>query len=547
MDDLRVRQSLDHSLFPRRLSERQGDSTLAPSEGEHQRGEVGARIIFALLSGHRLLAACDEAVRQGNLRLATLLAQVGGDPGCREEVKGQVDAWKEVRGSQGERWAWIGGVDRQRLWSLLSGNVGVYTSLDRETGSLEKKAWVGEGLDWKRLFGLHLWFSGKEDEGIEEVVAQYDRMMLQVPSGLSHAVPWYQQGEVADGRNEGTRDVLYHLLRLYCQRDTYPLGELLEPRSYGPSPLDYRLGWQLSLLLESLGYWQGESRSRQVRLTENLAWELECLDLWEWAIYVLSWLENKSSRERAIKELLARHSDELGQASPKEIFLKERLQIPMVWAWEAKAIQARWEGDIEGEIDWLIRAGKWKEAHDKLIHDLAAGWILEGRLGKLKAQLEAIRVGLHVGNRTIPLGEEDDTMGEEGKETKSFWQTGGCIFLEFITLTESFPMIHRVWKASGDIPTPQGPVEGPVKEFIIRMRALLVVLGKMAERTGGRGGWQSDIPTMGFIAGFYVHKEGEEGPGEEDEGDLAWQVCLANMARQLTKMMSELGMKEVSV
>ncbi|RKP13218.1 nuclear protein 96-domain-containing protein [Piptocephalis cylindrospora] len=542
MDDLKVRQSLGQPLPSRRQTEDQGNVSLDPSEGEHQRGEVGARIIFALLSGNRVVAACDEAARQGNLRLATLLAQVGGGSGCQEEVRGQVEAWRKTRDGQGERWAWIGGADRQRLWSLLGGNVGAYTSLDRGTGRVEQEGWVGEGLDWKRLLGLLLWYTGNDDAGIEDVVKQLDGMLRENVPGMTRAVPWYEQGTVASKNSQGdASDILYHILQLYGRQGSYPLEELLQPRNYGPSPLDYRLGWQLSHLMGPLGHWKDGEDLGGTRLTEDLAWELECLGLWEWAIYALSWLKDRTIRERTIRDLLSRHSDELGHAGAKEMFLKEKLRIPMTWAWEAKATRARWEGAVEEEVDWLIRAGQWKEAHDKIIHDLAADWILEGRLDKLKAQLEAIRVGLHV--RDGPGGpkmKDDEEMGEGGG-TKAYWETGGWIFLEFVSLSESFRQVHGTWKKQGAALNPQRGVEGPVKDFAVRIKTLLVALGKMAEGADTRREWQSEVPVMGFPEGINGPRDQED---VEEQDDLAWQVCLAKMARQLTRMMTELGVEE---
>jgi len=65
---------------------------------------------------------------------------------------------------------------------------------------------------------------------------------LQDPSVSSHVVqplPVYRTGLASDKLTE-LYDICYHLLQLYCDR-SYDLGQLVNPATFTPCVLDYRL------------------------------------------------------------------------------------------------------------------------------------------------------------------------------------------------------------------------------------------------------------------------------------------------------------------
>ena len=62
----------------------------------------------------------------------------------------------------------------------------------------------------------------------------------------------------------------------------------------------------------------------------------------------------------------------------KEKFIEDKLLIPVTWIHEAKALRAKYEGLVKEQAFHLLKAKRWQSAHDIIINDLAADYILEG-------------------------------------------------------------------------------------------------------------------------------------------------------------------------
>lgn len=307
---------------------------------------ASAKRILALLSGHQIESACDSALESSNLRLATLLAQLGPDAlatddRVRADVAEQLRKWREYRIDP-----FIDDAYR-RVLELVSGNLGI--SQGREDpdpkGDRVRELHVLEGLGWKRAVAMGLWYAAPNgvatvagaDAGLAEVVERYERayeadrrVATPAPAYLSasasaspSSLPW-----PPSPASTTPLDPAFHLLKLFAS-PTHALESALEPRNFGPSPLDYRLPWHLYLLLSRVlqrrdwedrleveeldaegddammgrGAGRGEQEDATAavkregnsvtadRVTEAYAAQLEAMGEWHWAAFVLLHLE----------------------------------------------------------------------------------------------------------------------------------------------------------------------------------------------------------------------------------------------------------------
>lgn len=268
-------------------------------------GSDGAKRVFVLLSGHQVERACDAAVEGKDLRLATLVAQAGGDDDFREDVFLQLAKWREYRVD-----AHIGN-EYRRVYELLCGNVGRSEGIakgDKVDGADELH--VAEGLDWKRAFGLHLWY-GTFQASLASVVDRYEDATTD--QEVANPLPAYlEKPETAPAYSttwssspDAPVDPLFQLIKIFTD-PAHPLELALLPRNFGPSPIDYRLPWHLYILFSRVLRTRdfedrvevGEveegvegNSPRADMVTESYATQLELQGLWQWAVFVLLHLE----------------------------------------------------------------------------------------------------------------------------------------------------------------------------------------------------------------------------------------------------------------
>jgi nuclear pore complex protein Nup98-Nup96 len=213
-----------------------------------------AAVAFIHLTGNQIEKAAAAVMDGGYLKLATLISQAGGDFDFREDLMEQLKIWKD------ERIDVHINEDVRKVYTLLAGIVdGVVEG--SKSGGLEKCSDVDvvKGLDWKRVFGLHLWFSEPVDLPIAHVFQAYDRL---VKDGSQRQVagptPWYAEQSSSSHASSISRwklsppipspDGLFSLIRLHAE-PTCSLSQILNPLSFSPSPADYSLAWHLYIIL----------------------------------------------------------------------------------------------------------------------------------------------------------------------------------------------------------------------------------------------------------------------------------------------------------
>ncbi|PWN50551.1 hypothetical protein IE53DRAFT_362282 [Violaceomyces palustris] len=431
--------------------------TVETEARSHVAASRKAALVFSYLSGNQVERACQAALEGGDLRLATLISQAGGDEETKADISEQLLIWRQE------------GVDahidkdHRRIYELLSGNVtlskGTESRTTRDPIDQVQDLQIPAGLDWKRAFGLHLWYGLSHEASLNASFERYEQV-VGGPGGTAPPLPFYREGGqlgalrlkqlVQSGGYE--RDALFEIIKLYAQ----PMHELetaLNPCGFGPSNADLRLPWHLYDLLSrvlrqrdfqdrtdlgldaaadpmeletsSQGQVDAVAEGNSARadgLCSGYANQLELQGLWKWSIFILLHLELTSSRSKAIKELLARKVNRIdGEA---EAFLVETLQIPREWIFEARAYEARKRDDRFQEFGLLLKAKLYVQAHEVASKYLAPEAILRGD--------HDLVLSLFSPFYTEVLDQDEDLPG---------WKQGGQVYVDYVAAIRDLPKL----------------------------------------------------------------------------------------------------------
>ncbi|OBZ67690.1 Nuclear pore complex protein Nup98-Nup96, partial [Grifola frondosa] len=355
-----------------------------------------AATLFTLLSGYQIEKACEVAMDSGNVKIASLISQCPGDAEFREDLRHQLTLWREQRIDVHMN------ENARKIYALLAGIVDI---LEGSNGAGIEECpdlLLAQRLDWKRAFGLHLWFGEPIDAPIAQAFDSYDRLSKRWDSGVAPPRPWYAKGH----SSAEPPDALYSLIKLFTD-PTCSLSTILSPKSFSASPLDYRLPWHLYIILsrclrirdladreappatdeepdEEEPSVEGHSPSADL-LANSYASQLEQAGMIQEAVFVLLHIEGSAGRKMAIKELLTRCAAQLDDWVTRG--LVGSLKIPISWLNEAKvqyferfvrpgltssqAIHSLDKGDVYGAYKSYLAAGLYGAAHDLAVLELA--------------------------------------------------------------------------------------------------------------------------------------------------------------------------------
>ncbi|CAL1699287.1 unnamed protein product [Somion occarium] len=372
-------------------------SAVASSVDSDVRGRAAedwAATVYAFLTGNQLDKACDAAIDAGNVKLATLLSQVPGDQEFREDLRMQLALWQEQRID-----AHID-VNVRRIYALLAGVVDI---LEGSKGTGPERCpdlSLAADLDWKRAFGLHLWFGQRMDTPIADAFTSYCRASEDTSTNTSQPIPWYRESSASDEseflwklpQDSHPPDALFSLIRLFSE-PSCSLSDILTPLSFSSSPVDYRLPWHLYIVLsrclrvrdfadrgepvvdslpndetDNEPRVEGHSPSADL-LANSYAHQLEKVGLIQEAVFVLLHIEGSAGRRRAIKDLLSRSASRLDDYMTRG--LVGSLKIPLTWVNEAKATYALSEGAVYRAYELYLSAEMYNAAHNIAVLELA--------------------------------------------------------------------------------------------------------------------------------------------------------------------------------
>ncbi|KAF9924767.1 hypothetical protein FBU30_005317 [Linnemannia zychae] len=346
--------------------------------------------VFTLLANNKRQKAAVAAVQAKDVRLATLISQSGRGSRPLAGVEDQLALYKKAGVELTIP------IDYLKAYALLCGALTVNVAPKNAS-----QQYVTDNLDWRRTFGLHLWYSNTPGVNLAEAVDAYVLSMSTNPS-VAKPSPWYQKSR--KDPNPEHYDVLFQLIALL----TIPsksLEDTLHPLGISPSALDYRMSWLFYLVLTKSLHISGfRSPASHSKICGDFIFQLENLGLWEWAVFVALHLETAAARETTIRHLLERNvqldysafipnileSEEAAEERKKVEFVTQTLLVPEEWVWAAKAIRAKYEGSEIQEVDGLLKGGEIQQGHRLIVTKLAPEYILNNNLTALSHLLAMV-------------------------------------------------------------------------------------------------------------------------------------------------------------
>lgn len=371
----------------------------------------------ACLAGHRVAEACKYLVDSRNFRLGTLVALIGTSDAAKKDMREQLKSWQNSRMLSEFPEA------IRTIYELLSGNVGVCEGIKGVPAEDRIESFVISskfGLDWKQAFGLRLWYAIATHDNLSAAVRLFKTDIEQDKE--SNPAPWFVDQGIqplwSDEDADSRQDLLWGLLQLYADEQA-DLEAVLRPENSQLSPLDMRLSWQLGLALSGTGkvsYGQNGSEKADA-ITVAYASQLTSVGEWLEAVFVLLHLSASDARARAIQEHLCRHASLIGpESGDAYVTLTQKFHVPASWVWEAKALYMRSvKKDASGEVECLLRAGSFAEAHRVLVQQVAPRAIVERDYVLLSSLLSQF---------------------EGRQDTISGWSSGGEIYSYFLDLLQ---------------------------------------------------------------------------------------------------------------
>lgn len=228
------------------------------------------------MTGHQINEACTKASEGGYFKLATLISQAGGDDLFKQDIQSQLEIWKSEKlapsANNNLASTHIGLVGRGvwRIYNLLAGLVGQ----DEERGRPEDD--ICADLDWKRVFGLCLWYGSSVDASVSDVVNTYEGMILrnsrvascgiarpiprwaiekkkkesQLPSSGPSRLGLFHSSSSTMSSEDLPEDPLYALIKLHAD-PALSLSKALNPYSFSPAGVDLGIVmcWHLYIIL----------------------------------------------------------------------------------------------------------------------------------------------------------------------------------------------------------------------------------------------------------------------------------------------------------
>eukprot|EP00940_MAST-03C_sp_MAST-3C-sp2_P001457 g1457.t1 len=404
------------------------ESSSVENKGEHKADadEKISLLVSHLMSGN-VEGAFKAAVDEGNLRLASLVSQVGGDERTKTLLNRQIQIWLKL------------GSDRFidasifQAYALLAGN----------------RMRAPSASTWKQALLLEFLYFHAPNSTIGEVVADYVGRVENVtemtklppppvPRYLEKSLP---SSAARDASREGIRSTEWHLLRFFCERGrSMSLIGALKSWSHVSDPLERTISWHLLRalmpVLPEVGCGTDDDCELGLvfsRLRRDFIAQLEAEGLWEWAVFVALHSSSNCGRENVAKDIISRNTPALSRETsvshPLEWFSTRfrgaiqffaRVKIPSLWCNEAAAWRSKYDGHVSGLMTFLPEIRRWRESHDVLMDRIMVHCTVTGQ--------ESDQVSLF---RFLAMHEEH--MGDD-----LLWEAEGNVVLTFFRLATEY-------------------------------------------------------------------------------------------------------------
>ncbi|CCH40550.1 Nucleoporin [Wickerhamomyces ciferrii] len=323
--------------------------------------------IFLHLVIFDISSAAKLAINTSNPYLSVLISLLGSnDPNVKFSAAKQIEEWKK----------------NAVLQTIPKGILKIYYLLKGDVLTKDPIAKLSEGLSWKARLGLSL-FYGDTNESIATSITTF---VASSPSDI-----------------KGEDEIYFNLLKLFVHKtnDKYPISSIIS--ALKPSKtLDVRFQWYIYEILirstEQLNFKRSVEFGDQLVLL--FAEQLQAVELWEEALFVLAHLNNDYAAEHHVKSLLTRKIEVFN----KDTFLIERLvdqlRVPKSLISEANALYNRYIGNHWDEASFLLDAGKYEDAHSTIVSNVAPLAVINNgpQLEKLGELIRRFPKSKHISN-----------------------------------------------------------------------------------------------------------------------------------------------------
>jgi len=432
---------------------------------------------IAHLSCNSIADACHVLLEGLDLRLATMIAQIGGDAAMRRDMTSQIEEWRrlDVLAEMDE--------SIRALYELISGNCALSEGkigAGRENRASSFKIGSHFKLDWRRAFGLRLWYGTMHDEPIELAVAQFADALRDGKEDVK-PVPWFIEQKLDMGWNDPEKecreDVLWGILKLYASSKLdlpANIEEVLAPENVSGHPLNARLSFLLFQVFKSRWDDPDEDEERIVpmptirdsddarssflsstastaesdiqaeeplielgdKLTLTYAASLHTPEHWTTAVWAYTHLSNSTMRAHYIRSLLNQfsHTYNLAESDTTFKYLAGPLQVPLTWMHAAAALEAKIKGDVLHQATHLIKASELEEAHEVLCRKVGPNSVISRDYDALRELLGGF-LGTPPSSPTSELSHASHAFSKK-KEPVPGWSQGGQIYFDYVELLD---------------------------------------------------------------------------------------------------------------
>jgi len=262
--------------------------------------------------------------------------------------------------------------------------------------------------DWKRQFGMCLWYDCSKESSLRNVFysLKEDEYKSLQPKYLRES-------------NTSIKDICYNLLGTYSNISKYPLEDILDPKGYTADHMEYKVVWLVYYMLRVLfsskelrcgkdlveirAGWK-ENKLFGMRLTNKVAEELELLGYWHWAVLVYLLSKDIYQPKVILKQvelIISRNAQSLNNSVQ---LLIDVLKVPCSIINRAKGLYFMNEKKWTEAIRYLEEAGEWSLTHKILWEHIAPGFISsKGKISAIAiAAMKDLLSTLYEHRREIP-------------------------------------------------------------------------------------------------------------------------------------------------
>ncbi|KAJ8950741.1 hypothetical protein NQ318_011234 [Aromia moschata] len=349
--------------------------------------------IFNQLTVFKITEAANLAIDNRFPNLALLISQLSLTNRTKLFLQEQIEMWHTsmvLNHMSG---------DIKKIYLLLSGT------------PIKEDINIFESIDWKRALGMHLWYVCDAGVPIEIAIELYEKA-FEEQSYAEAPYPPYRNSYIEDA----SFDVLYHMLLLYRSR-IHRLSSALNPATHTDNLLDYRLSWLLLQLFLSLDVGLIES-SEKTKLCTSFSNQLESLGKWEWAIFVLLYLDDNDLKKNLVTGILDRNLSPENDKQTLDIQddLVNKMHVPATWIHSVKGEKLLLLERYFPAFNHLSHACEYYKANNLLMDHLIPTLFINEQYDLIRTLIDAIK---------------------EGSKSISHWSNQAGLFSDFLELQEN--------------------------------------------------------------------------------------------------------------